>query len=359
MEFKDQIKTLGDKVAKLKDHIQTEEATKTAFILPFFAILGYDVFNPTEVVPEFTADLGIKKGEKVDYCIKKDGKPIIIVECKSWGEDLHVHNSQLHRYFHVTNARFGLLTNGILYRFYSDLEQPNKMDDKPFLEFSLSDIKDNLIPEILKFHKDQFNVDYILNSATELKYITQVRAMIQEQVSNPSEEFVKMFANRAYQGRLMPKVLEQFSSIVKKAFSQYISDTINDRLKSALASESEREAQENTALMTEAMEDVKDKVETTEAEKEAFYIVKSILRNAIPSNRIFYRDNQSYLAVLVDDNNRRQVCRLHLNRTTKYLGLLDADNKETRVVINSIEDIYSHELALIESALRYAGAEVK
>ena len=121
MDFKDQIKLLSERVIKLKENTQTEEATKTAFIMPFLQTLGYDVFDPTEVVPEYTCDLGIKKGEKIDYAIHKDGQPIILIECKHWKEDLTSHNGQLFRYFHVSNARFGILTNGIIYRFYTDL----------------------------------------------------------------------------------------------------------------------------------------------------------------------------------------------------------------------------------------------
>src|SRR5215207_4868836 len=124
MDFKDFIKQLGDRAAKMKDKILTEEATKNAFIMPFIQMMGYDVFNPLEVVPEFIADIGIKKGEKVDYAIIKDGNPIVLIECKHWSADLNPHNSQLFRYFHTTSAKFGILTNGIVYRWYTDLIEP-------------------------------------------------------------------------------------------------------------------------------------------------------------------------------------------------------------------------------------------
>ncbi len=116
--------------------------------MPFIAALGYDVFNPHEVVPEFVADLGIKKGEKVDYCILKDGKPIVIVECKHWKEELDVHKTQLHRYFHVTTSRFGILTNGVVYRFSLIWVEPNKMDDKPFWEFNITDMNEQAVHEL-------------------------------------------------------------------------------------------------------------------------------------------------------------------------------------------------------------------
>ena len=137
MDFKDEIKQLGDRINKLKDQILTEEATKHAFVMPFLKALGYDVFNPSEVVPEFISDIGLKKGEKIDYAIMLNGTPAILVECKHWTQNLNLHDGQLLRYFHVSKAKFGMLTNGIIYRFYSDLVSENKMDEKPFFNSSI------------------------------------------------------------------------------------------------------------------------------------------------------------------------------------------------------------------------------
>lgn len=185
MDFIDVIKALSEKVARMKDSILTEEATKNAFIMPFINALGYDVFNPHEVIPEFIADLGIKKGEKVDYCIQKDDKPCIIIECKHWSEKLDPHNSQLFRYFHVTTTRFAILTNGILYRFYTDLVEPNKMDEKPFWEFNITEINENAVAELKKFTKSAFNVDQILSTASELKFTKGVKDILAPQLEYP------------------------------------------------------------------------------------------------------------------------------------------------------------------------------
>ena len=202
MDFKDEIKQFGDRVEKLKAQIITEEATKNAFIMPFIKALGYDVFNPLEVVPEFIADIGIKKGEKVDYAIMKEGVPTILVECKHWSEKLDPHNSQLFRYFHTTKAKFGLLSNGIIYRFYTDLVEKNKMDEKPFLEFNVTDIKDNQIEELKKFHKSYFDVENIVNTASELKFMNELKTFINIEFQNPTENFVRHFAKQAYSGVL-------------------------------------------------------------------------------------------------------------------------------------------------------------
>lgn len=175
MELQNQLKALAEKVIKLKEQIDTEESTKHAFVLPFINLLGYDTFNPTEVVPEFTADLGLKKGEKVDYAIFQHDVPIIIIECKNWKEKLNAHNSQLFRYFHTTKTRFALLTNGIEYQFFTDLESANKMDEKPFLEFDITQLKENVVNEIAKFHKTNFNVDEIVDNASSLKYTKEIK----------------------------------------------------------------------------------------------------------------------------------------------------------------------------------------
>lgn len=188
MDFKDALKQLSERVDKVKDSLQTEEATKTALVMPFLQILGYDVFNPMEVMPEFTCDIGTKRGEKIDYAIFKDDQPIILIEAKHWAQDLNLHDNQLLRYFHVSNAKFGILTNGILYRFYTDLEKPNKMDEKPFLELNLSDLRNSQIEELKKFHKTNFDLNNILSSANELKYTGELKSIISREFANPGPD---------------------------------------------------------------------------------------------------------------------------------------------------------------------------
>lgn len=348
MELQNQLKAIADKIVKLKNKIETEESTKHAFVLPFINALGYDTFNPTEVVPEFTADLGLKKGEKVDYAIFQNDIPIIIVECKHWKESLDNHNSQLFRYFHATKTRFALLTNGIHYRFYTDLENSNKMDEKPFLEFEITKIKDNEILELLKFHKSNFDIDKIVNNASALKYTKEIKKCISEELISPTHEFVKLFANRVYSGRLTEKVMEEFSDLVHKACNQTISEKVNDRLKAALNKEAEKQQEDEVAT------DVEDsKIITTEEELEAFRIVVAILRRKIPVNRIVHRDTQSYFGILLDDNNRKPLCRLHLNGSNKYLGIFDENKNEARELIQSIDDIYQFEEQLLKTVEFY------
>jgi len=352
MDFKDQIKILGDRVSKLKDQISTEEATKNAFIMPFLQSLGYDVFNPTEVVPEFISDIGLKKGEKIDYAIFMDGKPTILVECKHWSQNLSVHDGQLLRYFHVSKAKFGLLTNGINYRFYSDLVDANKMDEKPFLEFNIHEIKDNQVEELKKFHKSYFDADSIVNTASELKYTNELKQLLQQELNNPSPEFVKHFAKQVYPSNISAKILELFTNLTKKSAQQYISDLITERLKTALTKEDES-AKEQDSKVESLSQESENKVETTEAELEAFMIIKTILRQKIDIKRITYRDAQSYFAILLDDNNRKTICRLYLNGNKKYFVVLDENKKEVKAEIQTLDDIFTFSDKLFEIAENY------
>ena len=344
MELSSQLKALADKIHQLKDKIETEESTKHAFVLPFINLLGYDTFNPTEVVPEFTADLGLKKGEKVDYAIFQHNEPILIIECKNWKENLTVHNSQLFRYFHVTKTRFALLTNGIHFQFFTDLDEKNKMDEKPFLEFDIINLKENVVNEITKFHKSNFDVNNIVNNASSLKYTKEIKKLINEELNEPTFDFIRLFANKVYNGRLTEKVMEEFKELVQKGFNQLISDKVNDRLNAALNKEAEKQLVDQIDVVLDD-----SKVNTTEEELEAYRIVVAILRRKLPIERIVYRDTQSYFGILLDDNNRKPLCRLHLNGNKKYLGLFNENKNESKQPIESIDDIYLFEKELLET----------
>ncbi len=178
------------------------------------------MFDPTEVIPEFSADVGVKKGEKVDYAIIKDGRVIMLVECKASGVDLdQAHASQLFRYFSVTEARIAVLTNGVVYRFYSDLEEPNKMDSKPFLVFNLLDAQDALVAELKKLTKSSFDLDEIMTTAGELKYTREIKRILTDQLDHPSEHFVRLFASEVHPGRITQAVRQQFTEFTRKALN--------------------------------------------------------------------------------------------------------------------------------------------
>ncbi|RFA09036.1 restriction endonuclease [Subtercola boreus] len=353
MDFEERLAALAAKVKNQRAVIQTEEATKNAFIMPFIStILGYDVFNPLEVVPEFTADVGVKRGEKIDYAIMRDGEVQILIECKSSTSALSLeHASQLFRYFAVTNARIAVLTNGAVYNFYTDLDAPNRMDEKPFLVLDLADIDETLIPELLKLTKEVFDLDSIISAAEELKYVGALKREIAAQFREPSADWVKFFTTRVYEGAFTQKVREQFSSLVTKAAKQYLNEQVNDRLKTALGAAaavpaplSAGSAESITSQpVAEADLDRDTEIETTPEELEGYQIVKAIACGDVKPQRVTYRDAKSYFAVLLDDNNRRPVARLWFNgKKQKYLGTFDDAKVETKHAIETLDDIYEH-----------------
>ncbi|ELF1048180.1 MAG: type I restriction endonuclease [Enterobacter asburiae] len=357
MEFTERLNALSNKIKQQLDVINTEEATKTAFVMPFIHnVLGYDVFDPSEVTPEFVCDVGTKKGEKIDYAIMKNNDVQILIECKKIGEPLNInHASQLFRYFHVTNARISILTNGQNYKFFTDLDAPNKMDEKPFLEVDLLDIDENIIPELKKLTKSSFDLESIINAAGELKYVSQIKKILHSQLNNPEDDFVKFFASRVYDGILTQKVRESFFNLTKKAASQYINDQVNERLKSAITGITPAiidTPNESSQIEEDEHKDESDVVTTLE-ELEGYHIVKAITRAVLEAPRITHRDTKSYFGVLVDDNNRKPLCRLHFNRTQKYIGLFDIEKNETRHPITTVDDIYSFADILKATAALY------
>lgn len=341
MDLIDRIKDLASRIPKQIEHIQTEEATKNAFIMPFISALGYDVFNPTEVIPEFTSDIGTKKGEKVDYAIKKDDDIIILIECKWSGADLHQDQaSQLYRYFSNTEARFAILTNGITYEFYSDIDEPNKMDSKPFFTFNILGFQDHQINELKKFTKSAFSLDDILTTASTLKYTGAIKKILEEELTNPSEPFVRFFASKIFDGRLTKPVIEQFTKIVQEARKQFINEKINERLKSALSANDSPKEEVSPEEIDEPSED-NNGIMTTEEEIEAYNIIKAILRETTDVKRVAMRDTKSYCGILLDDNNRKPICRFHFNYSQKYLGIL-SQKKEEKVAIDCVDDIFKY-----------------
>lgn len=344
MDFIDQIKQFAKRVENLQDSLNTEEATKTSIIMPFFALLGYDVFNPAEFTPEFTSDYGIKKGEKVDYAILTNGEPIILIECKCIGEPLDKHGAQLFRYFSTTSAKFGILTNGRIYQFFTDLDEHNKMDNKPFLEIDILNIKDVQVAELKKFHKQSFDVETIFDTASELKYSNEFRIIFANQLQNPSDDFVRLFLSDIYEGKLTQKVVDKFKPILKKTLNNYIGELMNDKIKNALSAQSEVEQQQEETAQPEEAESNAPKIVTTEEELEAYFLLKNMLK-AITGNpdSITYKDNERYMAILYNNKTTKWICRLYFNGNKKYICLPDSTKKEQRYDISNIYDIEKYE----------------
>lgn len=360
LEFFEQVRTVSEKVIRLKDSEMlrnNEQATKSALIVPLLQTLGYDTSDPMEVYPEFGADTPDVKGEKVDYAILRDEKPIILIECKSLGENLNKPQniSQLFRYFTVTHARFGMLTNGIIYKFFTDIEKDNIMDSKPFFEFNMLDHQELDIAELRKFSKSVFHPNELRDNASDLKYTNEIKKIIVEQFSEPSPEFVKFFLaygnpEPLYAGVRTQAVVNKFSDIVKRSLNQFLNEWVKDKLQSVIENTSPNSliSPENTSIeITSTTESKNTEAETTQEELEAFYIVKSILSEIADLSKISYTDTVNYFNILFDNKTTKCICRLWLNSQKKYISFYP--NHNSKQEISSLNDIFKYSKNIKES----------
>jgi len=348
MDLATKLVELEKRTAQHRELLLTEDAATSALVMPFLQALGYDVFNPSEVIPEFTADVGIKKGEKVDYALCIDGKLSILVECKPSSIDLDLkHASQLYRYFSTTEARVALLTNGVVYKFYSDIEQPNRMDDKPFFVFSMDAIRRSDPTTLQRFGRHEFDIDAIVAEAGRLKLESQMRIELEKEFSTPSDEFVRMMAARVLPGgRMTSAVREQIQPIIVASIASLVRDRVNERLTSAL-NVANPAAEHLPEGVSDDMSVAEEGIVTTEDEIAGFRIVQAIAARHVDPKRIVIRDSKSYCAILLDDNNRKTLARLHFNSpTTRYVGTFEGKT-ETRHLVTALTDLYKLEDALV------------
>jgi hypothetical protein len=337
MDLVTRLTELAKRTQQHREILLTEEAAKTALVMPFLQTLGYDVFNPSEVIPEYSADVGTKKGEKVDYAICINGTMSILIECKPSTSELNInHASQLYRYFSVTDTRLAILTNGVIYNFYSDVDQPNKMDSKPFFTFNLDAIRKSDLRTLEHFTKSAFNIDNIVREAGNLKLESLVRKELETEMAEPSEELIRVIAARVQPGRFTSQVKDSFSRLIANAYSGIVRDLVNARLTTALNASALPDDDDQGQDRPNAAEEVV----TTEEEIAGFRIVQAIASKIVDPKRIIMRDAKSYCAILLDDNNRKTIARLHFNGlTTKYVGTLVAKT-ETRNLVSELTDIY-------------------
>ncbi|WP_066387011.1 type I restriction endonuclease [Helicobacter himalayensis] len=308
MDFESAINTIVETISERKSLVKTEEATKMTFVIPFLKALGYDVTNPSIVVPEYTTDVGIKKGEKVDYAIFKDNKPFIMIEAKNHAENLDNHINQLVRYFKTApSIKFAILTNGIEYRFFTDMEHQNLMDKIPFLVINLENPKARDIKDLERFIYSKLDIDDILRVAKEKKYHREIQEIFKQEINKPSDEFVTFFARRLTKQKMISSTIEKFRKHIKKSLEEFISDTAyekNVNIKNNLQNPNNNK--ENG--------EIKDKkIPLTKEELQGFQIIKSILGNAgVDSSRIDYYKTKArppYLRVSLQD---KWICRLYL-----------------------------------------------
>ena len=351
MEFNTTVRSLAERSRHASKSALTEEATKTSVVLPFIKALGFDIFNLDEVVPEFIADIGTKKGEKVDFALKIDGKIAILIEVKPISTPLgKAQFSQLYRYFAVTEARLAILTNGKEIRFFSDVDEPNKMDKKPFFTFDLQSHDDSQISELARFQKSEFLVETILEAASNLKYTSAAAGYIKQQLETPDEEFIKLVGRQIYDGAMTKTVVEQLRPAIQSSLDEVIRDRIQDKLNVAFRPEAAPGLSEPSPKKQTGETAGPAAIVTTGEEIQAFLIVRAIAARLIKLDRITMRDSKSYCGIFVDDNNRKPVCLLYFNsKSVRYVGLFDSQKQETRQQIEDLTDIYKFTEQIEES----------
>lgn len=365
MSFVQQINEVADRAEQQVDKISNEESTKHALIIPFIKALGYDPYDLDDVNPEFTADFAEKEGEKVDYALLYEGEPAVLIECKTAGQELSTgYAEQLFRYFQFTEAKFGILTNGVEYHFFSDLEEENKMDQGPFVELDLFGYSEQEIDALKLLRKSSFEPDEMRQAAHNLKYRKGLRRYLEKQWDEPEEDFVRFMTDQVYDGRITENVRDQFRPIVRQALQQLVHDKVRGRLSSALQEEEETAAEDLSPESEEEEEDLPEgvvykegEVVTLEKEVEGYRIVKAILREVVDIGRVADRDLKSYFNVLLDDNNRKPICRFYFHTEPLRLGLFDEEKEETRIEIDSLDEIYDHADHLKKTVRNYIEGE--
>jgi predicted type IV restriction endonuclease len=349
MELEARLAELAKVISDHREVLLTEEAAKNALVMPFLRALGYDVFNPGEVVPEFTCDVATKKGEKVDYAICQGGKVNMLVECKPANTELSVKNAaQLFRYFSVTDARVAVLTNGVVYKFFSDLDAPNRMDDKPFFTCSLDGLRKQDLRTLGRFTKQSFDIQTIVQEAASLKTQSLVSRELQREFAEPSDEFIRIIAGRVSEGRFTSQVRDEFRGLIVNSIAALIRDRVNERLTSALTATNPIDEDDEVSPAPE-------EIVTTEDEIAGFNIVRAIAAKAVDPKRIIMRDAKSYCAILLDDNNRKTIARLHFNSpTARYFGTF-VGKDETRHAVSEAVQIYQHNEAILKRVAELGG----
>lgn len=266
MDFIDQLQTLAKHIEKHHANVATAQATRNAFVLPFLQILGFSIFDPTEVFPGFTVNVGGKQ-DTVDYAIFIDDKPVMLFACTSCHFDLDKADvGQLSRCFHGASAAIGVLTNGKEYYFYSDLEEQNIMDDKPFMKFDLRDIETKTVSEVKKLSKNSFSLDQVHATAKMTKCIQAIKNIFLAEYSCPSLQFVRFFAKQVDCKITTPQAHEQFAATVKASFEQFVEDRVNDRLAERVEGEQKRKKGSFIEHLHNPM--------ITDEEFEGFFVVK-------------------------------------------------------------------------------------
>ena len=309
-----------------KTRCKNEDQTKQFLIIPFMDLLGYSYMD---LIPEYDADYDGKKGKRVDYAIKLGKRePEIIIECKSFGKNLDRHTTQLKEYFaNTSNSKIGILTNGIEYRFYASKEKHPMMHNNPFFTFEIGDDDVSALKDLARYHKDLIDVQAIVEEANEIIFLRQFNEAMFLELSNPSRDFVKNIYNKMGIGSRMNSDME--SKLDKMINLHSFKDAI-DRMVAERAANG--------------------KIVTTKEELNAYNIVRTLLvqSNKISSDRISYRDQKTAFSILVDNNQRKNICDLKINSKGKSISI-----GSFKTTFKNVDDLVKLKKKLIDRALTH------
>lgn len=316
------------------DTLETEEATKMALIMPFIRELGYNVFDNNEVIPEFTADIAKRNGEKVDYAIKIDDKIAFVIEAKHVLENLDKHSKQLSRYFVNTEAKIAILTNGIEYRFFTDLEKDNIMDSEPFFVFNLKNYKKKDLEYLKEFQKESFDENRLYGKAEKSKKIDDIVKVLFAEFTKPSDEFLKHIVDKCYEGTKTKLIIQEYSELLNPALVKFIDVQTAEKLKLAFP-----EVNIGSLETTVKVDNKKsDAPITTINEITILSYIQLILKNE--KEEITLKDNKSYCNILINNKTTKWICRIYDKKELKVI--IYSKEREAEITIKTPQDIFNH-----------------
>jgi len=333
--FKEDLLRLSNQISDRREHIINEEMTKTSLVMPFLQTLGYDVFDPMDVRPEWVSSFGGAKNARIDYAVFKDGNPIMFIEAKPIEDSLKGHFSQLRAYFNATpTVRIAIITNGIIYRFYSDLNMAHLMDDCPFWEADISSLSDEDMDVLSSFRHDEFDIQKILSFAEALTYTNNITLNLEGLLREPSDEFIRfILANDKSTFKvtsITSAVIDKFRPIVKKSISQALMNLVQKGLAASAGTTGGLSVASDTYH--------KSKIVTTESELQAFAIIKDLLmREGRDADLLQHKDTSAYFGIYIK-NPSHWIVRLNLDAARKTVT--------TNLAVEKVQELVpGHEVA--------------
>ncbi|MBH8564300.1 restriction endonuclease subunit R [Nostoc sp. CENA67] len=310
MGFTEDIAKLSEHVRNKADKGLNEQATKMALILPFLKAIGYDVFDASEVMPEYVADFATKQPgplKKVDFALAINGNVVMLLEAKACGQKAEAHDGQLRYYFNsLVATKVGIVTNGIVYRFFTDLRAVHVMDNEPFFTFNILEYDSKDIDNLKFFHRDNFDVAAIVRHAEEMLYVNGMTQLVGNLLRSSSDEFIRFLVSELrasdpkyeFKGNISPAVINKFKPIVKKSIQGSLLELMTSSLNREMEQPVEVEVEQEIEEEEKQQEPQESRIVTTAEEITAFEKIKTITQASTSYNfEVKYKDTASYFGI--------------------------------------------------------------